>query len=324
MIRDIAIMLFVAGGVRMGTNRLNLLTVVGEIFAGVLIGPTIFNWVTTSSSIEHVSEVGVVLLLLNAGMHIDSKELRRVGTASAMVALLGVVLPLVGGFLAGLAFGESRNTSLFIGAALSATSIGITARVFGDLKQLDSVNARIVLGAAVADDVLGLIILAIASIAIQNGSFDFANLATTIFVVGSFFVGVAIGNSPRKLTVKRSLIPFNFIFIPIFFVGIGLRAEVGNIASTRGFLIVVVLCLVAFLAKFAAGFVVRLPGADKSLIGLGMVPRGEVGLIFANTAVNLNVFGPTIYSAVVLVVLVTTVLSPSLLRIRLKHTEATH
>lgn len=317
MIRDIVIMLLVGGLVRSGSRRVNLLTVVGEIAAGIVIGPSLLKWVTFSSDIEHMATIGVMLLLFNAGMHINMNELRQVGRASFIVAMTGVTLPLASGMSAGLMFGESFNTSLFIGAALAATSIGITARVFSDLHHLESANARVVLGAAIMDDVLGLVILAIASVVVQSGSFSITELLDTALIIGSFFLGVFVGGTEQKQHVVRTINPVSQVFILLFFVSIGLRADVSEMASIRGLAIALVLSIVAFLSKFLAGFSVNQKGIDKKLVGLGMVPRGEVGLVFANTAVGLRVFDTTVYSAVVLVVLVTTVITPTLLRRRI-------
>lgn len=317
MIRDIVIMLLVGGVVRSGSRRVNLLTVVGEIAAGIVIGPSLLKWVSLSTDIEHVATIGVMLLLFNAGMHIDMSDLRKVGRASFTVATTGVALPLASGMLVGLAFGESFDTSLFIGAALAATSIGITARVFSDLGQLDTSNARVVMGAAIIDDLMGLVILAIASVVVQSGSFSVTKLLDTALIIGSFFLGVLVGGTPRKDRVARTISPISQVFILLFFVSIGLRADVSEMASTRGITIALVLSVVAFASKYLAGFSIKRTEVDKKLVGLGMVPRGEVGLIFANTAVGLHVFDASIYSAVVLVVLVTTVVTPALLRRRI-------
>ena len=318
MIRDLAIMLLAGGVIRTGSKRVNVLTVVGEIVAGIAIGPSIFKWVAFSSDIDHVAKIGVMLLLFNAGMHINIRELVTVGRSSFNVAIIGVALPLLGGIFAGFLFGESRNTSLFIGAALAATSIGITARVFTDLHELHSTNARVVLGAAVIDDVLGLIILAIASFVVKSGTFSPSQLIDSALVIGSFLLGALMSGSSQKERVPRSLTPFNQVFILLFFVSIGLRADISKVATTKGIALIVVLFAVAIASKYLAGYSARQPNVDQALIGIGMIPRGEVGLIFANTAVGLHVFNSTTYSSVVVVVLLTTVVAPTLLRRRIE------
>lgn len=323
MIRDIAIMLLVGGVIRSASKRVNLLTVVGEILAGIAIGPSLFQWVSFSTDIEHVAKVGVMLLLFNAGMHINIRDLAKVGRSSLAVAFTGVALPLLGGISAALLFGESRNTALFVGAALAATSIGITARVFTDLSELNSANARVVLGAAVIDDVLGLIILAAASLLVKSGSFSASQLIDSALIICSFFLGAAIGGTAKKETVSRTLVPFNQVFILLFFVSIGVRADITKVTSGRGIAIVVVLFAVAMTSKYFAGYSVRQTDIDRPLVGIGMIPRGEVGLIFANTAVGLHVFDSALYSSVVVVVLLTTVVAPPLLRRRIEFLKTT-
>ena len=146
-------------------ERLGVPTVVGEIVAGVIVGPSVLGFVELDGargvSLEMIAEIGVLLLLVEVGMQIDLAGLGRVGRASLLVAFVGVAVPFAAGTLAGLVFGEPVETSIFIGAALTATSVGITARVFGDLRALATTEARVVLGAAVADDVIGLIILTV-------------------------------------------------------------------------------------------------------------------------------------------------------------------
>ncbi|MFM7409300.1 MAG: cation:proton antiporter [Actinomycetota bacterium] len=158
---ELALILCAAKLIAEVAERLGVPAVLGEILAGILIGPSVFGLVEPSDSLFLLAELGAILLLMQVGMEIDIGELRSVGRSALTVAIIGVSLPLILGSAAGLALGESGNTALFIGATLTATSVGITARVFGDLRALSTKEARVVLGAAVADDVLGLIILTI-------------------------------------------------------------------------------------------------------------------------------------------------------------------
>src|SRR4051812_23649190 len=139
-------------------ERVKVPAVVGEIVAGLLIGPSALGLLPSDEVLVILGEVGVILLLFDVGLEIDLGELLSVGRAAIAVAVVGVIVPFVAGFGVGLAFDMSGNEALFVGAALTATSVGITARVFGDLKALATVEARTVLGAAVADDVIGLVI----------------------------------------------------------------------------------------------------------------------------------------------------------------------
>ena len=162
MLLDLAVILVAAKLAAELCERVNVPAVVGEIVVGIVIGPSLLGWVGADSEpIIALAELGVLLLLVQVGMEMDLAELGRVGRASMVVAVIGVAVPFVLGSAVGLGFGESGNTALFIGAALTATSVGITARVFGDLRALATTEARVVLGAAVADDVLGLVILTV-------------------------------------------------------------------------------------------------------------------------------------------------------------------
>lgn len=156
---DLTIILIVAKVAAEISDRIHVPAVIGEITAGILIGPSVVGLVNTSDMLSFLAELGVIMLLIQVGLETDIVELKSVGRASILVAIIGVALPMALGFGASSMLGESINTSLFVGAALTATSIGITARVFGDLRALATVEARTVLGAAVVDDVLGLIIL---------------------------------------------------------------------------------------------------------------------------------------------------------------------
>ena len=164
----------------------------------MLIGPSLLGWVAADSEpMIALAELGVLLLLVQVGMEMDLAELGPVGRASMLVAVIGVAVPFVLGGLVGLGFGESGDTALFIGAALTATSVGITARVFGDLRALATTEARIVLGAAVADDVLGLVILTIVVKVVTGdgsapGSWPRRSAGAVGFLVVATLVGVVI------------------------------------------------------------------------------------------------------------------------------------
>ena len=155
------------------SERVGVPAVVGEILAGIIIGPSLLDVVGQDEVLRVLGELGVILLLLEVGLEMDLGELGAVGRASLSVASVGVAVPFALGFGTGLAFGMDGNEALFVGAALTATSVGITARVFGDLRALASVEARTVLGAAVADDVMGLVILTVVTRIVTEGSVSF-------------------------------------------------------------------------------------------------------------------------------------------------------
>ena len=202
---DLAIILIVAKIAAELFERIRVPAVLGEIIAGIVIGPSMLGLIEPSDAIRILAEVGVIILLAEVGLEMDVTELRKVGRASILVAIIGVVVPMSSGVLAGTVLGESFNASLFLGAALAATSVGITARVFGDLKALSSTEARIVLGAAVADDVFGLIILTVVTRIVQQGSVGLVDVAITI--------GIAVGFIAVAGVVGVFIIPRLFAFI---------------------------------------------------------------------------------------------------------------
>ncbi|MEO7837460.1 MAG: cation:proton antiporter, partial [Acidimicrobiales bacterium] len=188
---DILVVLVAAKLAAELAERVGLPAVVGEILAGLAIGPSMLGLVAPSEVLRTLGELGVILLLLQVGLEMDLADLGAVGKASMLVAVVGVALPFVAGFGVMTAFGESGNTAVFVGAALTATSVGITARVFGDLGVLASVEARTVLGAAVADDVLGLIILTVVVRIVSQGSVSVAGVAGVAGLAVAFLVVTA-------------------------------------------------------------------------------------------------------------------------------------
>jgi Kef-type K+ transport system membrane component KefB len=327
-------------------------------------------------SIGVLAEIGVLLLLLAVGMEMDLAELGKVGRPSLLVAIIGVAAPFAVGTLVGLAFGESTETAIFFGAALTATSVGITARVFGDLRALATIEARIVLGAAVADDVLGLVILTVvtkvvtggdvgvglvaetlglaigfllvtgvigvfavpkaidlvhrratsgatvvvAAMAITLGFAMLADAAKLAFIIGAFMAGLGLGRSEHHERIARDLGAVGNIFIPVFFLQIGINADLGAMAKPSVLGLAAAMCVLAIGGKLLAAAGAFGTRSDKVLIGIGMVPRGEVGLIFASIGLATGVLDTDQYGALLIVVLVTTVITPPLLRLRLGRT----
>lgn len=370
---DLALILIIAKAAAEVSERVGIPAVIGEIVAGIMIGPSLLGFVEPSDAIRVLAEVGVIILLAQVGLEMDLDELRKVGRASAYVAIIGVAVPMSSGYLAGSVLGESVNASLFLGAALAATSVGITARVFGDLKALSSTEARIVLGAAVADDVIGLVILTIVTRIVQQGSVDAVGLLSTIGlalgfllvagalgimfiprllsaigartlspmtigviaagitfgfsaaasaanlapIIGAFVAGAALGRSTYHDRIARDFQSLGAVFIPVFFILIGLDTDVTKFLDLRVLGIAAVLSAIAVGGKMLAALGAHRTKADKLIIGFGMVPRGEVGLIFASIGVSVGVFDDGLYAVVLLVVLVTTVAAPPLLRWRI-------
>lgn len=354
-------------------ERVGVPAVLGEILAGVLIGPSVLGLVEPSDSLFLLAELGAILLLMQVGMEVDIGELRSVGRSALTVAIIGVSLPLILGSATGLALGESGNTALFIGATLTATSVGITARVFGDLRALSTREARVVLGAAVADDVLGLIILTIVTRVVEEGTIGVGTIATTSLtafsflaiasavgftavprligyiakkasspaavsvvavgialaysgvadasklapIIGAFVAGAALGKAPAHERIARDVSAVAALFVPIFFLQIGIETDIASMFRPSVLGIAATLIAVAVVTKVVAGWGAGRNGGDRFLIGLGMMPRGEVGLIFATIGMGVGVFDDDLHAALVLVVLATTVISPAALRWRI-------
>ncbi len=375
---DILIVLVAAKAAAEIAERVGVPGVVAEIAAGMIIGPSVLGAVGTNETLEVLGEIGVLLLLLQVGLEMDLRELGAVGRASMSVAVIGVVVPMAGGFLAAELLAYDANTALFLGAALAATSVGITARVFSDLRALATVEARTVLGAAVADDVMGLVILTVVVRIVSEGTIsvvgllgilgvaigflavavtvgskigpplfealhrrarsagtlvalalactlafaELADAAKLAPIIGAFVAGVALSRSTVKDRIERELAPVGHLFIPVFFLQIGIAIDVGQFASPKVLGVAGVLIVVAVLGKLVAALgMARAPG-DKWLVGLGMLPRGEVGLIFATIGLREGVLGRDLYAALLLVVLATTMMAPPLVRSRLQRIRA--
>ena len=374
ILRDILIVLVAAKIASEAAERLGIPAVVGEIAAGLLIGPSVIDLVGRNDEVlRTLGELGVILLLLDVGLEMDLLELRKVGRASLTVATIGVMAPLILGLGAmEYVVGDDFNTSLFIAAALTATSVGITARVFGDLRALATTEARIVLGAAVADDVMGLVVLTVVVRLVTEGSvsiwsvlgivgvavgflvvgvavglrvapplFDLvdkisrstgtlvaialaftlafaelANLAKLAPIVGAFVAGLALTRTRQRERIRRELTPVGHLFIPVFFLQIGIDADVSAFGRLSVLRDAALLLVVAVVGKLVAAAGARGTRADKWLVGLGMLPRGEVGLIFATIGLQNGVLGPDLYASLLLVVLITTLGTPQLLKIR--------
>lgn len=356
-------------------ERIGQPAVLGEMAGGVVIGVSGFHLVDPRQlPLRLMAELGVVLLLFLIGLEIDIGRLLSVGGSAAAVAVAGVMLPFAGGFCAGVLTGLPTLVSVFLGAALTATSVGITARVLADLGHLGSKESQVILGAAVIDDILGLMLLTVVTgfaagrrptmlavsktilmaagfvaIAIWLGSLVAPHLlagvarlrgakalffASIIFafllawlaersgaglIIGAFAAGAVLARTDRGRDIAREVHGVAQFFIPIFFVLVGAALDVRRLnpfdgADRRYLILGLLLTAVAVAGKVLAGFCSFGSSLRKIVIGVGMVPRGEVGLIFAQLGLATGMLSTGLYSSVALMVIGTTFFAPPVLR----------
>jgi Kef-type K+ transport system membrane component KefB len=373
--------------------RIGQPAVLGELLVGVLLGNLALTGyaglepLKTDASIDLLSRLGVIILLFEVGLESTVSQMLQVGLSSLLVATLGVAAPFGLGWAVGawLLPGSSVFVHAFLGATLSATSVGITARVLQDIDQSQSSEARIILGAAVIDDVLGLVILAVVTgiitAADRGGALSYGAIGlilgkATVFLVGSLIVGVLL--SPRlfhgasKLRARGVLLAVGLAFcfflawlanviglapivgafaagliledlhyrdfvergehsleelvhpiagflVPVFFVLMGMRTDLRSFSDPKIIGLAAALTVAAVVGKQACSLGAIGRGIDRLSVGIGMIPRGEVGLIFANMGLGLTVKGehiiePSTYSACVVMVIVTTMVTPPALK----------
>ena len=391
----VALLLLAAKVVGELFERLGQPAVIGELFVGVvlgnmhLVGVDCFEIARSDVRLEMLSNLGVIVLMFEVGLASNVQQMLRVGASSFVVATLGVVAPMA---LGGLALHALRPSvampgTLFVAATLAATSVGITARVYRDLKALDSIESRIVLGAAVIDDVLGLVVLAIvqgmvtAAAAGNGGGVGLLSLTWIVLkavgflagaimlggriaprlfraasylrvhgmlvitafgacfllswasavaglapIVGAFAAGLILDEvHTREFTARgeRSLAdevrPVATLLVPLFFVRMGFAFDLRAFGNADVVTLAALLCVAAIAGKQVCGLGVIERGLDRVSVGVGMIPRGEVGLIVADAGRHLTLGGKPVvddatFSAVVVVVLVSTVVSPPLLK----------
>jgi Kef-type K+ transport system membrane component KefB len=356
-----------AGGL---AERLAQPAVLGELGVGVLLSLTPLSAAASDPAIVFVAAIGIILLLFETGLESELDELRHVGVSATLVAVVGVLLPFLAGFGVLLVVSGDYRQALFVGAILTATSVGITARVLSDMGRTASKEAKIILGAAVIDDILGLLILAVvlriiaagrpeALSIIRAGSLSIGflvaaiwlgirlapklialaqrlktrgMLVTTAFVyciglaylaeqvglaeiVGAFAAGLVLATTDDRVHIQSQVHPIADIFIPVFFVLVGLQVRLGDISpfdpSHRAALLIgVALLVLAVLGKLAAGLGVVNRGVNRLAVGAGMIPRGEVGLIFASIALREGLLPGDLYAVMVLIVFVSTLIGP--------------
>ena len=339
---------------------------------------------TQSEVISVLAEIGVIILLFEIGLESDLRELQKVGSRAAIVAVVGVVAPFVAG-TAGLVliFGMPTIPAVFAGAALTATSIGITSKVLSELGQLKSTEGQIIVGAAVIDDVLGIIVLAVVASLAKTGEVDVVNLiyliiSATAFLLGSIFLGkffnksfvaiaeklqtrgklvipalifafsmaflanaihleailgafaagLVLDETDKRKELDQQVIPIADILVPIFFVSVGARVDLSvlnpsSADNRQGLVIAAFLIVVAIIGKIITGWaIVGKEKINRLAIGIGMIPRGEVGLVFAGIGAASGVLDKPLQAAIIIMVILTTFVAPPLLRFAFKGEES--
>jgi Kef-type K+ transport system membrane component KefB len=365
--------------------RLHVPAVIGELMAGVLLGPSLLGWIEPTTTVQLLAEIGIILLLFKVGIETDIRRLIDAGRQSLIVALGGFLMPFISGFALGYwVFDLSGLVSLFVGGTLTATSIGITIRVLSDLGRQHEREGEIVLGAAVLDDVMGVVLLAILyefsisggvsamnvgkvltfillffllapvaakliSLLIRRidhysdipGLIPITIISLVLFfawlahavgapeLLGGFAAGLALSrrfflpfgvalHTDRKFAgrIETQMNPIVYIFSPIFFVTVGLSLSLRDIDWSSPLIWTFSLSFLALavLTKFAGAMFIQASFLQRVAVGMAMIPRGEVGLIFAELGRSTGIFNTEVYAGMVMVIAITTLLSPFALK----------
>jgi Kef-type K+ transport system membrane component KefB len=393
------------------SNRLGLPPVLGELVGGVMVGVSALHFVifpgvgvdgthslimqflqlanglspesvnptfaATSEVIAVLSELGVIVLLFEIGLESNLSELLKVGPQALVVATVGVAIPFIVGTMGAIAlFDVPVIPAIFAGAALTATSIGITSKVLSELGQLKSTEGQIILGAAIADDILGIVILAVVASLAKKGEVDVSTIAYLVVsavvftliaivfakyfnaaflaiakqfstrgglimvavvfalimayigaaihleaILGAFAAGLVLDETEKREHLEELIKPIADVTVPIFFVTVGAKTNLGVLnpfieANREGLIIAIFLITVAILGKVATGLAVF--GHEKInrlAIGVGMIPRGEVGLVFAGVGAASGILSDALNAAIIMMVIITTFIAPPLLRV---------
>lgn len=360
-------------------QRLRMPGVVGEIAAGVCIGPFAFNWLPKGElpTLHIFAELGAVFLLFAVGLETRLGDLKKVGLESSRVGVFGVVLP----FLVALGLAEilhfPLNKALFFGAAFVATSAGITARVLQELGVLDRKSSQVILGAAVIDDILAMLLLGVVSsvglgvidpmsigllltqavgfvvvVGIGGGRLmrrssklmdlplnpnsalalslviclGLAFLSAQIglaAIIGAFLAGMLVAETEQRHSIERQVSSINELIVPFFFVVTGTQVNISQLASWQVVGFVLLVSVLAGVTKFVAGYFgsLSLGKGEATVVGIGMIPRGEVGIIVAALGMQSGAFTESMYTVIIAMSLLTAIVAPPLLQVALKASD---
>jgi Kef-type K+ transport system membrane component KefB len=356
-------------------QRLTLPGVVGEIAAGCVVGPSLLGWIAPSEPLDVLAEIGVVLLLFSVGLETRLDDMKRVGRSALLVGVLGVIVPFVLGSLWAHGSGFDWVKSLFVAAAFVATSAGITARVLQELGVLQREESRVILGAAVIDDILAMLLLGVVT-ALQSGEeLRLSHLAVVLAeaigfvvvigfvgarvmrrssrwieaptnplspltivlalclglaflstqfglaaIIGAFLAGMIASETSQRETIEHQTQPLLALMTPFFFVMTGSKVELAQLANADALLALVLITAIAIVSKLLGGFLGALSLGKRSalIVGVGMIPRGEVGVVIASLGLTAGVFPPRTYALIVAMSLLTSMITPPLLALLLR------
>lgn len=295
-------------------TRIGQPAVLGELIAGVLLGASLLGWLDPTNPVIHVlAEIGVIVLLFEIGLHTELRAITAVLGVATAVAVVGVVLPMALGYLAVVTLlGMSTIPALVCAAALTATSVSISARVLSDIGQLKSREGQVVLGAAVLDDIAGLVVLSVVTGIVASGSPGANGLASAVIVV-VFALGMVVHRTRWRPRAEKATRPIAWFFVPIFFAVVGAGVQVRSFGESGTLVAAVILIVTGVAGKYFAAYAPWWFHGNKPLIGIAMIPRGEVGLFFAQMGLTTRAITPALFSAITLMVVVTTFLAPPLL-----------
>jgi Kef-type K+ transport system membrane component KefB len=345
--------------------------IVGEIVAGVLVGPSVLGWLAPNEFLSALSDLGAMFLLFRVGLEVKPSELMKVGGTATLVAFCGVVVPFILGTAILLGWGAKMNEAIFVGASMVATSVGITASVLSAKGLLHEISSKIILAAAVIDDVMGLLVLAVVS-SITHGKVNLLQLSLTALaataftvivarwgahamnhvvphvertwrvaesrfvmamgllfalsllavytgvaaIVGAFLAGLALGESTgeRERDLAQGV---SELLVPFFLAGIGLHVNLSAFTHVSTAVLALVILAAAVVSKFiGCGLgALGLGRADALRVGVGMVPRGEVGMVVAQLGLGYGILSQSSYGVVVFMSVATTIVAPPLIKI---------
>ncbi|MFL5562896.1 MAG: cation:proton antiporter [Gemmatimonadaceae bacterium] len=347
-------------------QRLGQPSVLGELIAGIILGSSVFGILDPQMPAIHaLSEIGVLVLLFEIGLHTDIRSLSSVGGSATTVAVVGVALPFTLGYFSARWLGMPSLPALVAAAALTATSVGISARVLGELGVLDQPEGRVVLGAAVLDDIIGLVILSVVSSTVAGAALSGWGIARTALVavgfvvlavalgarvappvfrfvarvemegvlgpialafalllawlafeagsatiIGAFAAGLVLHNTPQRREIEHAVTTLGHFVVPIFFASVGAAVDLRALASRESLVLGALLVATGIAGKVAAGYAPLGFRGRKLLVGVAMVPRGEVGLIFAQMGLASGAIDAGVFGAIMIMVLVTTFVTP--------------